>query len=221
MGEVPTVLILEDRAATRDWLREVAAQAFGPVQLSLAATLAEADHWLAGMPAGATPICLVDLGLPDGSGIDFIRRLLAKLPAARAVILTLFDDDQHLLAGMAAGAHGYVLKDQDAAQLVHRLQRLQAGETPMSPAMAERVLALFRDHARAVVAQAALPAVALTVREEEVLRLIGRGLTVAEAASTLGLSALTVAGYVKAIYRKLDICSRAEAAAEAGRRGLL
>lgn len=221
MEALQPVLILEDTAATREWLREVVAQAFGTVALSVAATLAEADHWLRGMPAGAAPICLVDLGLPDGSGIDFIRRLLARLPAARAVILTLFDDDAHLLGGMAAGAHGYVLKDQDKDQLVHRLGRLQAGETPMTPAMAERVLALFRDHARAVVARAEVPAVELTAREEEVLRLIGRGLTVAEAAGTLGLSALTVAGYVKAIYRKLDICSRAEAASEAARRGLL
>lgn len=219
--EAPAILILEDVVATRDWLREVVARAFGPVRLSLASTIAEADHWLRGTASGDAPICLVDLGLPDGSGIDFIRRLLSRLPAARAVILTLYDDDAHLLAGMAAGAHGYVLKDQDADMLVHRLERLQAGETPMSPAMAERVLAVFREHARGMVARAATPAAELTPREEEVLRLIGRGLTVAEAAGTLGLSALTVAGYVKAVYRKLDICSRAEAAAEAGRRGLL
>ncbi len=125
----------------------------------------------------------------------------------------------NLLAAMAAGAQGYLLKDHEPTDIIHRLLAMDRGESPISPAMAARILAHFRIHARFLSSQPE-PAI-LTPRETDVLGLIGRGLKVSEAADALNLSSLTVSGYLKTIYRKLDIGTRAEAAIEAVRRGLV
>lgn len=207
-------------ATTRDWLGGLVREAYPDATVAVAADLAEARRWLNTQPQQESSLlCLIDLGLPDGSGVDFIRELLVRFPSARPVVTTLYDDDEHLLAAMAAGAHGYLLKDHGPADIIFRLQAMERGESPISPAMAARILAHFRDHARFL---RGLPEpVQLTARETDVLRLIGRGLKVSETADTLGLSATTVSGYLKTIYRKLDIGTRAEAAVEAVRRGLI
>jgi DNA-binding NarL/FixJ family response regulator len=217
-AETRPIFILEDIPATRDWLRALVAEAYPGAEVDAAATLAEARKWLSTQREDVAVLCLVDLGLPDGSGVDFIRELLARLPSARPVVTSLYDDDDHLLSAMAAGAQGYLLKDHEPADIVRRLHAMDRGESPISPPMAQRILAHFRTHARFLGGQP--DPVQLTPRETDVLRLIGRGLKVAEAANTLGLSETTVSGYLKTIYRKLDIGSRAEAAVEAVRRGL-
>ena len=162
-------------------------------------------------------LALVDLALPDGRGVDFLRDLAERSGGAtRSVVVTIYADDHHLFDAIAAGAGGYLLKDMGRDELVRYLRRLEAGETPLSPAVARRMLDYFRKPQTA-----AEPEAALTPRETEVLRLIGRGLRSGEAAKVMGVTELTVAGYVKAIYRKLNICSRAEAALEAAKRGLV
>ncbi|MCW1432262.1 response regulator [Novosphingobium sp. JCM 18896] len=213
------VLVIEDIADTREWLKCVAREAFPAATISLAACLADAMAWLRDQKDSSGIVALVDLRLPDGSGIDFIRALLTRVPQARAIVTTLYDDDDNLIAAMAVGAQGYLLKDHEPGEIVRRLRALERGESPLSPAMAERMLELFRRHARFI--QSHAPEQHLTPRETDVLRLVGRGLKISEAADTLGLSAATVAGYLKTIYRKLDIGSRAEAAVEAVRRGLV
>jgi len=216
---IKSVFILEDLAVTSAWLRTLMVEAYPEAVVAQAASLANAREWLQRQQAPVPLLCLVDLGLPDGSGVDFIRELLVRLPAAKAVVTTLYDDDEHLLSAMAAGATGYLLKDHEPADIVRRLRAMEKGESPISPAMAERILAHFRNHARFVGGQA--EAAQLTPRETDVLRLVGRGLKVSEAAAALGLSETTVSGYLKTVYRKLDIGSRAEAAIEAVRRGLV
>ncbi len=213
------IFILEDVPATREWLIALVKTAYPLAIVATAANLAEARRWLGTLRAGLAPLCLIDLGLPDGSGVDFIRELVARLPAARPVVATLYDDDDHLLAAMAAGAQGYLLKDHEPGDIIRRLHAMDRGESPISPAMAARILSHFRNHARLMTAQS--ETAALTARETDVLRLIGRGLKVSEAADSLSLSHATVSGYIKTIYRKLDIGSRAEAAVEAVRRGLV
>jgi DNA-binding NarL/FixJ family response regulator len=213
------IFILEDIEATRHWLEGLARKIYPHASIATAATLAQARRWLGVHRDEKIILSLVDLGLPDGSGVDFIRELLVRYPAALPVVTTLYDDDEHLLAAMAAGAQGYLLKDHKPEDIAHRLLAMDRGESPISPAMAARILAHFRTHARFLSSQP-LPA-PLTARETDVLRLIGRGLKVAEAADALGLSSMTVSGYLKTIYRKLDIATRAEAAVEAVRRGLV
>ena len=132
------------------------------------------------------------------------------------VVATIYDDDTHVFEAIAAGARGYLLKDEEADQLVSLLQRIERGEPPLAPSIAHRMLAHFR----------AAPApkqddAGLTARETETLSLIAKGLTIAEAAARMGLKPQTVASYVKTIYEKLNVSTRAEATLAAVRRGLV
>jgi len=219
MHAVATLLVVEDLAPTRAWIIALLADIYPDAVIHACRTLGEALDWVAARQKGETPLCFIDLGLPDGSGADVIRALTATLPGARVIVMTLYDDDAHVLDAMSAGAVGYLLKDQDDATIRTRIEAIEHGEVPISPAISRRILALFRD--RAGLFRAIDPAVSLTARETDVLRLIGRGLRVTEAATALNISAQTVAGYLKIVYRKLDVNTRAEAAVEAARRGLI
>lgn len=126
----------------------------------------------------------------------------------------MYDDDQHLFAALHAGASGYLLKDMPAAQFIAQLRALERGEPPLSPAIARRMIQHFNQ-------QSAQPPNDLTPREEEVLRLIAKGYTLNQVAELLALSPHTVSGYIKTLYRKLDIRTRAEATLEATRLGLV
>ena len=191
----------------------VLASAFPDLHVETAGTLKAAHAWLDRHDAGLW-LAIVDIGLPDGSGIDIVRRLQREQPAVLPVVATIYDDDAHLFEAIAAGARGYVLKDEEADLLVNYLRRIERGEPPLSPSIAHRMLSHFR--APAVVEDEA----GLSPREIEVLTLLARGLTVSEAAARLGLQPQTVASYVKVIYQKLCVTSRAEATREAVRRGL-
>jgi DNA-binding NarL/FixJ family response regulator len=219
MSESRQILVIEDLAATREWLVKLVEATFPACPVKAVATLSAALHWLKGQSAHLNAICLVDLGLPDGSGIDFIRALMQKAPSAHAVVTTLYQDDANLLNAMAAGASGYILKDQEPDLIGSRLAAIDRGEVAMSPSISRRIMAHFQNSARFVTATDG--DIVLTARETDVLRLIGRGLRNGEAASALGISKMTVTDYIKTIYRKLDLSSRAEAALEAARRGLV
>ncbi|MGB3866008.1 MAG: response regulator transcription factor [Xanthobacteraceae bacterium] len=220
-------LIVEDQADTRAWLVRMLRLAFDGIAISEAATFQAARDWIAAQPRtfaepdanAARDIALIDIGLPDGNGIDLIRMLADGHPQILPVVTTIYDDDAHLFDAIAAGAKGYLLKDQHADTLVGYLHRIDAGEPPLSPSIAQRMLTHFAK--RNAVAPITDAEAVLTPRELDILRLLGRGLRVAEAARVLGLTPHTVAGYVKTVYRKLNISSRAEAAIEAVRRGLV
>jgi DNA-binding NarL/FixJ family response regulator len=220
-------LIVEDQGDTRTWLGRMLASAFEGIMVSEAPTLSAARDWIASRrdtlsrDNGVKHIALVDIGLPDGSGIDLIRDLARHHPAVTPIVTTIYDDDHHVFDAIAAGAQGYLLKDQHPDTLIEYLHRIDAGEPPLSPSIARRMMQHFaRPQPRALAAAIPTEEV-LTAREMDVLRLLGRGLRVSEAARTLGLTPHTVAGYVKTVYRKLNISSRAEAALEAARRGLV
>lgn len=211
-------LLVEDEPNTREWLRQALVKAFGDIEVvgvgSVSAAHACID--LAGCANQQDfTLALIDLGLPDGSGISLVRRLAAERPRTLTVVATIYDDDAHLFEAIAAGARGYLLKDGDAGLLAGYLRRIDLGEPPLSPAIAHRILAHFRTSAVSVCNDEEL-----TVREIETLGLISKGLTVAEAATHMGLRPQTIASYVKVIYQKLNITSRAEATREAIRRGL-
>lgn len=207
-------LLVEDQPTTRDWMVGVLELAFPGVSIATAATLRAAYAWLDARPDPVW-LAVIDLGLPDGSGIDLLRRLAQDRPETLPVVASIYDDDAHLFDAIAAGARGYVLKDEEPALLVGYLKRIERGEPPLSPSIALRMLDHFRGPARKNDDEAGL-----SPRETEVLALLARGLTVAEAARRLGLQPQTVASYVKVIYQKLCVSSRAEATREAMRRGL-
>ncbi len=211
MSDFARVLIVDDLASSRDWLGRAAALAFAGIETIFAASLAEAIA----RSEPAPPLALVDLGLPDGSGVELIARL--QPAGTLCVVATVFDDDAHLFPALRAGAQGYVLKDQPPEQLAEMLRGIAAGRPPLSPSIARRLL----QHFRPPLPPASGEGEALTPRESEVLQLIAKGLSVAEAAQALELSRHTVAGYLKDVYRKLSVSSRAEATLEALRRGLI
>ncbi len=206
-------LLIEDQPRTRDWMLAVLAAAFSDVRIETVGTLKAAHAWL-DRHGSELWLAIVDIGLPDGSGIDIVRRLQRERPDVLPVVATIYDDDAHLFEAIAAGARGYVLKDEEADLLVNYLRRIERGEPPLSPSIAHRMLSHFRTPA--VVKDEA----GLSPRETEVLTLLARGMTVSEAASRLGLQPQTVASYVKVIYQKLCVTSRAEATREAVKRGL-
>jgi DNA-binding NarL/FixJ family response regulator len=163
-------------------------------------------------------VLLVDLGLPDGSGIDLIREVHRSHLETEIMVVTVFGDEAHVMASIEAGATGYLLKRDLPRLLTATVLELRAGGSPISPVIARQLLNRF------VKPPAAAPGgedCGLSGREREVLTFIAKGFTVLEIAGMLGLSAHTVGTHVKRIYRKLAVHSRAEALYEAGRLGLL
>jgi len=214
-------LVVEDLDEPRHWLAELLPRALPVVRrVDMAATLAEARERLQEHAYG---LSLVDWGLPDGTAESLVGELLAARPGAVVVVATIHDDDGHVFPALRAGASGYILKSQPTAVVVAQLKRIEQGEPALSPSIAARMLRHFHVGPPGVPpAPASAPdEVRLTEREVEVLRLIAKGYKIAEAAQLLGLSAHTVTGHVREIYRKLGISSRAEATLEAARRGLV
>ncbi|PZQ62587.1 MAG: DNA-binding response regulator [Phenylobacterium zucineum] len=212
-------LIVEDRPDTRDWLAEVVADAFPGMAVATAGSLREARQWLAShaeQPAWPLTLALLDLGLPDGSGLELVVELARDFPDAAPVVATIYDDDTHLFDSLAAGAQGYVLKQEHPETVADCLRRIEAGEPPLSPSVARRLLERMRPPPAPRLRDDA----GLTPREVEVLTLIARGYSAPEAAREIGLKPQTVAGYVKVIYQKLHVRSRAEAVLAAAERGL-
>ncbi len=168
-------------------------------------------------------LALVDLDLPDGSGVSVLRALRQQQPGTVTVAISDHDDDAHLFSALQAGAFGYLLKGAPQSDVVERLRRLARGEPPLSPPVARRVLNYFSSGGpRGFECERFEPqGVALNPRETEILQRLAKGYTLPEIATQLCLSRHTVADYVKQIYRKLNVSSRAEAALEAARRGLV
>jgi len=209
------ILLLEDLPEIRSWLKALVMQVFPNAQIVECARVHDA---LAQVSAQKFDLALIDLGLPDGSGVDVVTALREAQAEALSVIVTIHDDDDHLFPALQAGAYGYILKEQSRELITEQLQRISQGEPPLSPSIARKVIAYFAAQAKP---QAnALPHVQLTERESEVLLRVAKGFTLPEIGVQLGLSRHTIADYVKQIYRKLNVSSRAEAALEAQRLGL-
>lgn len=210
-----TILLLEDLPEIRNWLKSLVLQVFPGASISESARVHDALELVSAL---RFDLALVDLGLPDGSGVAVVEKLRETQPDAQSVVVTIHDDDEHLFPALQAGAYGYILKEQARELIIEQLQRISQGEPPLSPSIARRVIAYFAAQAKP---QASLmPHVSLTERESEVLLRVAKGFTLPEIGVQLGLSRHTIADYVKQIYRKLNVSSRAEAALEAQRLGL-
>jgi two-component system, NarL family, nitrate/nitrite response regulator NarL len=240
------VLILEDNPVARGFLSRVVRESFSDaIQISEAGDLESARQQIkiAGGPTGihgADPfkLILVDLELPDGSGLDLLAAL-AQYPATK-VVTTLYSDDDHLFPALRKGADGYLLKEDRFEVLVEELQKIVRGQPPLSPAIARRLLTHFRhDDADPAPMLGGLAATAgqpmsrpvairqvpeherLTPRESEVLTYLSKGFTIKEIANLMGIKWFTVNDHIKSIYKKLNVSSRAEAAVLASKQGLV
>lgn len=207
-----TALIVEDLPDSRTWLSRILQDAFASIDITMANDLAQARNAL----AQAIPdIALVDLGLPDGNGVELILALSREHPRCQCVVTTIYADDQHLFPALRAGAAGYLLKDQPQARLVSQLRGICSGEPPLSPVIARRLLKMFDPEPTETGLEHLSP------REKETLTLIAKGYRLNEVAESLGVTRNTAAGYIKNVYRKLEVTSRAEAALAAARLGLV
>ena len=205
------ILIVEDIVETLRWLVEIVRSAYPAATICTANSVRTALSKL----DGQIDLALIDLGLPDGSGLEILRGLNKASPTAIKVVTTVMGDDASIVSSLSAGADGYLLKETEAAVLSRQLTQLSMGLPAISPSVARRIMEHFR-----LTGQVARLDGRLTERETEVLTLISKGLRNAEVASALNIAETTVAGYIKIVYRKLGISSRAEAAWHANRLGL-
>jgi DNA-binding NarL/FixJ family response regulator len=162
---------------------------------------------------------LVDLGLPDGSGIDLIWYVKKIYPEANVLVLSVFGDVENIVNSIEAGANGYLLKDAVERDLIDALDAIDSGGTPLSPMIAsrllERMLPAKTNDASAVNEHV------LTSREAELLNFLSRGYTAAEVGERMQIAVSTVRTHIKNIYSKLAVKSRTEAIFEARAMGIL
>lgn len=207
------VLIVEDIAQSRAFLVGILNGLFPDAELFEAADmrsgLSLCDRW-------QFDLALVDLQLPDGEGYTVLRKLGQTQTGVTAIVTTAMGSDSAIVAALSAGADGYLLKSDPPDLIASHLRQIPGGVPPLSPAIARRVMDHFR-----TTGPSFDDGGDLTPREAEVLSLVGKGLRVSDVASALDLAPSTVSSHIKAIYRKLNISSRAEAAFQAARLGLM
>ncbi|UJJ32357.1 response regulator [Halopseudomonas maritima] len=211
MNYTDRVLIIEDMPQVAGWLAARLRQALGAQVMDHAASAAQAIELIG---QSTYTLALVDLGLPDGSGVDLLPQIKRQSPHAQCIVTTIFDDAEHLFAALRAGADGYLLKDDDDHTFEAQLNGILEGKPPLSASIARRILEQFRP-------TPAPASDALTPREQQLLQLIARGLSVKGAAQELAISPHTAASYMKVIYQKLQVNCRAEATLKALDMGLL
>lgn len=168
---------------------------------------ASAAQAISRIRAVAPDVVMLDVRLPDGSGVDVCRDLAATLPTARCIIMTAFHDDEAVLAAVIAGAAGYVRKDVTGNALIDGIRTVAAGRSMLDPGLVARVTRDLRD------ARSGDPRLAgLSARELEVLTLIADGLTNRDIAARMSLAEKTVKNYVSSVLTKLGLHSRTQAA---------
>ena len=174
------------------------------------------EEALTGVASARPQVVLTYLGLPGMSGIDGIRLLQEQVPGVPILALTVHDSDEKVFAALCAGASGYLLKNTPPARLLDSLREVADGGAPMSPEIARRVVALFRDFRPS--SQASYH---LTPQENELLKLLVDGHHKKTAAQAMGISVNTVSFHLKNIYEKLQVHSKTEADAKALRERLI
>jgi DNA-binding NarL/FixJ family response regulator len=215
------VLIVEDDAAFRERYTQILAK---DAAFNVVAAVGTGAEGLAMADLRQPDVVLIDLGLPDISGIEVIRHITRTLPACECMVVTVFGDEEHVLASIEAGASGYLLKDASEDGFLSSIRELMAGGSPISPIIARRLLKRFQPVG---VASMATPTpepesdVNLSEREHEILLLASKGYNYPEMGKLMGISPHTVTSHVKKIYRKLAVHSRGEAVFEAHRMGLI
>jgi DNA-binding NarL/FixJ family response regulator len=157
-------------------------------------------------------VALVDLVLPGMAGDALIRLLKEARPDVEVIVLSAHEDADHLFSALSAGAGGYLLKHSAPAHIIEGIFQVVDGGAPMSPSIARRVVAAMHER------PAPQPS-PLTPRELEVLELLTKGATYELIAKALEIAVSTVQAHIKSIYRKLEVCTKAEATAEAYKRG--
>jgi len=202
-----TVSLVEDNEQLRTTLARVINRAEGFRCLS---HYGDAESALEGLPKDKPQVVLMDINLPSMNGVECVRRLKQKVPEIQAVMLTVYEDADHIFHALAAGATGYLLKQTPRKELLAALGQVHAGGSPMTSNIARKVVQSFQQRAAPSLADSA----DLSPREHEVLDLLARGYLYKEIAESLTISLPTVNTYIRRIYEKLHVRSRAQAVAK-------
>jgi len=166
-------------------------------------------------------VLVVDLGLPDGSGIDLIKYAKKYLPNCQIMVFTIFGDEVNVLHSIEAGATGYLLKECSPDQLIQEVKNLHAGGSPISPIIARQILLRMHAGKSEPIEKEGIDTYSLSSREQEVLNLITQGFSYGDIAKKLDISYHTVRTFVRRVYLKLEVNSQAEAVAKGRDKGLI
>jgi DNA-binding NarL/FixJ family response regulator len=216
------VAVVEDDARLRRTFVDVLESSTECRCLGAFATGAEA---VAGIPALAPDVVIMDVNLPDTTGVECVKMLAPKLPGTQILMVTVYQDPDTTFQALAAGAHGYLVKPVLPERLLEAIREIRAGGVPMSRTIARKVIETFRSREAAeeagtstTRALAASPEEeSLTSREQQVLELLVKGYSYKEVSKELGISTSTVGTYVQRIYEKLHVSSRREMMARSRR----
>ncbi len=202
-----SVSIIEDDAQARQILAGWIQRADG---FRFASEYGDAESAIASLPKENPTVVLADINLPGLSGIECVRQLKPLLPDAQFVMLTVYEDADHIFQALSAGATGYLLKQTPRGELLAALKQVCGGGSPMTSNIARKVVQSFQQNAHPSVAGSA----DLSPREKEVLNLLARGYLYKEIAESLSISTPTVNTYIRRIYEKLHVRSRSQAVAK-------
>ena len=200
-----TAVVVEDDAFIREMLAAWLEEADDFVCVG---QFPDAESAVAEMARSKPNVALVDINLPGSSGIDCVRLLKPRLPGTQFVMLTVYEDSDHIFDALSAGATGYLLKRTPRDALIAALREVHTGGSPMSSNIARKVVQSLHQAKPRL-----MPAEELSNRENEVLALLAHGYLYKEIADTIGISLPTVSTYIRRIYEKLHVHSRAQAVA--------
>jgi DNA-binding NarL/FixJ family response regulator len=203
------VFLLDDHEIVRRGVRDLLEAEPDITVVGEAGTAASA---LARIPALRPAVAVLDVRLPDGDGVSVCRDIRSKMPEVACLMLTSFGDDEALFDAIMAGASGYVLKQIRGTDLVGAVRTVASGRSLLDPEAASRVMARMREASKR-----SDPLAALTGQERKILELIGEGLTNRQIGERLFLAEKTVKNYVSALFAKLGMERRTQAAAYAAR----
>ncbi len=206
------VMIVDDHEVVREGLRSLLNRKQGITVVAEAGTVAQAiERALKEKPS----VVVMDVRLPDGSGVEACREIRAQMPETRMIMLTSYADDEAIIASIMAGASAYLLKQTRGQQLADAVLAVARGESLLDPQVTRRVMEQMRDMANSGGTEKGPP---LTENENKILMLIAEGKTNREIAAEIYLSDKTVKNYVSSILSKLNLKRRSEAAAYIARR---
>lgn len=198
-----TVSIVEDSRGTRETLTELLKRS--PDLLFLGA-YPDGEHAMRELPMKLPDVVLMDINLPGMSGIECVARLKEKSPKTQVLMLTTYEEGDLIFESLRAGANGYLLKNMPPTELLHAVEQVHAGGSPMSMHIARKVVNHFQQ-----IKKPSSDMEKLTKREQEILALLAKGFLYKEIADQLGISLSTVRAHLHTVYEKLHVQSRTEA----------
>jgi DNA-binding NarL/FixJ family response regulator len=198
-----SISIVEDSRGTRETLSELLKRSPG---LQFLSAYPDGEHALEDLPNKRPDVVLMDINLPGMNGIECVARLKEKLPATQVLMLTTYEEGDLIFDSLRAGANGYLLKNMAPAELIHAVEQVHAGGSPMSMHIARKVVNHFQQ-----IKKPSSEMEKLTKREQEILAQLAKGFLYKEIADQLGISLSTVRAHLHTVYEKLHVQSRTEA----------